>query len=135
MRERKRQGEREREREREREGTNSCFKISRNQVNRIGYLAYGRVLQYFLKVHLLNSTNFFLMIDGTSDFGHTRNPLAILLTGRSKADGDLWVLPMRFCEPKDHKAPTQVEEVLKMFDTINMLLDGTFEGKKRMFVY
>ena len=38
---------------------------------------------------------------------------------------------MRFCEPDDHTAATQLQEIQEVFKTINGLLSGTLEGVAR----
>jgi hypothetical protein len=67
-----------------------------------------------------------LLIDGSSDL-HQRNPLAIQLSGR--LDGVLWSYLIRFCEPTDHEAKTQLMEIIATFEEMNALACSFTERK------
>jgi hypothetical protein len=64
------------------------------------------------------SSNLVLLIDGTSDI-RGRNPIAIGMTGFHKSTKTMWYHPIRFCEPEDHKALTQLREIETAFKEIS----------------
>jgi hypothetical protein len=78
---------------------------------------------FFVQCHkICLSTNLTLLIDGSSDY-HQNNPLAIRMTGMMK--GEMWSMPIRFCEPVDHTAETQLSEIEETFQEINNLTPDT----------
>jgi len=79
---------------------------------------YARVFKHE-SGKLYTSKQITLLIDGSSD-GHQRNPLAIRIIGVYE-NGEIWDYPVRFCEPPDHKALTQLNEIKSTFDEINKL--------------
>jgi hypothetical protein len=82
---------------------------------------YGRL--FVLLCHkICLSTHLSLLIDGSNDY-HQRNPIAIRMTGRYK--GAMWSYPIRFCEPIDHSASTQLSEIEQTFEEINNLTPAT----------
>ena len=87
--------------------TASVMQIVMNVFTRVFVYLCGKVAQ---------SKHRALSIDGTSDV-RERNPIAIRISGVH--DGYAWCYPLHFCEPGDHKAATQLKEIINMLNTIN----------------
>ena len=97
------------------------------QVQNIGYQGYSQLMSWFCAKVVISSSSICLIIDGTSDESNTRKPLTILMSGRDKNDM-FWCVPMRFTEPKDHTAETQLKEIELLFEQINDLLNDHIDG-------
>jgi len=67
------------------------------------------------------STHLSISIDGTSDV-RERNPISIHLAGVQNVCP--WSFPFHFCEPGDHKAATQLQEIKKMLHDVNFFNEG-----------
>jgi hypothetical protein len=92
-------------------------------------LAKGRVPSIVLDVYarvfssvcnrIVNSQHLTLLIDGTTDLKQ-RSPIAIRMTGVHQ-NGQKWSYPVRFCEPSNHEATSQLREIETLFTEINTL--------------
>ena len=104
------------------------------QLQNVAYQGYGQVFSWFCNSHLIKSTSLGLIIDGTSDVSNTRRPITILLSGCDEKQ-KFWCVPMRFTEPVNHTADTQLAEIERLFLDINELLRDHADGLKRLFVF
>jgi hypothetical protein len=92
--------------------------LSQGRVPSIVLDVYARVFSYVCD-RIANSQHLSLLIDGTTDLKQ-RSPIAIRMTGVHK-DNSEWSYPVRFCEPCNHEAKTQLREIETMFHEINTL--------------
>lgn len=90
---------------------------------------YGRAF-FSICDKIYRSTHLSLLIDGANDF-HQRNPIAIQLSGT--LDGEMWMYPIRFCEPIDHKAQTQLTEIEATFSEMNKLFPKEVRDPSKTF--
>jgi hypothetical protein len=95
-------------------------KISHNTILPIIANCYARVFQY-LSWFIAQSHHLTIVIDGSSDY-HQNAPLAIELNGYYK--DTMWNYPIRFCEPPNHEAKTQLKEIMDTFNIINRANEG-----------
>ena len=101
------------------------------QVQNIGYQGYSQLMSWFCAKVVISSSSICLIIDGTSDESNTRKPLTILMSGRDKNDM-FWCVPMRFIEPENHTAETQLKEIESLFQEMNNLLGDHLYKNHRM---
>lgn len=94
--------------------------MSENTVMSLVMDVYVRVFTHVCE-KIVKSTHLTVLIDGASDLKE-RNPIAIRMTGVENDKS--WSFPIRFCEPGDHKALTQLREIKQMFKDINKFNDG-----------
>jgi hypothetical protein len=86
--------------------------ITKSTIHVILMEVYGRVFSYLCTNTILNSENYIVTVDGSSDLHHQRQPIAIQLRGEKK--GIPWAYPVKFTETENHTALTQ----LKLFQTL-----------------
>ena len=94
--------------------------MSENTVQSLVMDVYTRVFVH-VSEKIGRSTHIVITIDSTSDLKE-RNPIAIRMTG---IEGEVpWSFPIRFCEPGDHKAKTQLREIEQTIRDINHFNTG-----------
>jgi hypothetical protein len=107
--------------------------ISPAVISNVVLHVYGRVFAYICQ-KMLVSKYLTVTIDGSSDL-HQRQPLAVQLQGifhKGESNGskheESWAYPVKFVEPQDHTAETQLDVLKRLFQDISEL--GSVQGSK-----
>ena len=104
--------------------------VSASSVMPILMNVFSRVFESVCE-KVAKSEHLSITIDGTSDV-RQRNPIAIRLGGVYENSPTPWSFPFHFCEPGDHKAETQLNEIQKLLETVNLFNEG--KGARKITV-